>query len=131
MSETSGQTGNGLGGVDGCARDEPVHLDGAKGKVLGERVAGRDELGALLDGGTSSGLVRFVHDESEVLGSEERRDGGLDGRESFLEPLQRLAQVWSVLQLPVGQRMQSWISRGVLVLAVVADVPLQPIRHVA
>lgn len=115
MSETSSQTGDGLGGVDRGARDKSVHLDGAEGEVLGEGVAGRDEFGALLNGSSSSGLVRLVHDESKVLGSEEGGDGGLDGGESLLEPLQRLAQVWSVVQLPVSQRMQSWLSEGVVV----------------
>lgn len=103
MSETSSQTGDGLGGVDRSARDESVHLDGAEGEVLGERVAGRDEFGALLNGGSSSGLVRLVHDESKVFGSEEGGDGGFDGGESLLEPLQRLIQVWSVVQLPVSE----------------------------
>ena len=86
MRKTSGQTWDRLRRINGSRLDESVHLNGAESEVLSERVTGGDEVGALVDDGSSSSLVGFVHDDGEVLGSHKGWDGGLDEIEPLLEP---------------------------------------------
>jgi hypothetical protein len=86
VRQTGCQTRDRLSWVDRSRLNLSVHLDGAESKILSEGVTGRNELGALLDDGSSSGLVRLVHDESEVLGSKEGRNGFLDAVETLPEP---------------------------------------------
>jgi len=104
MRKTSSQTRDRLRRIDGGRLDESVHLNGAESEVLSERVTGGDEVGALVDDGSSSSLVCLVHDDGEVLGSHEGWDGGLDEIKPLLEPGGGLSDVGEGGDLAVSSR---------------------------
>jgi hypothetical protein len=62
MGKTSSKRRDRLARIDTGTLDQSVLLDSRKSEIVGERVAGRDEFGALLDDSLSCSLVRSVDD---------------------------------------------------------------------
>lgn len=98
--QSSSERRSNLSGIQRRRSDLSVHLERAHRQTLSELITGRDEFGALLDGKTTSSLVRLGDNNGEVLGSEEGWDGGFDSVEPVLVPLCRLGQVRECLSLP-------------------------------
>lgn len=101
VRETRSEARHGFAGIQRRGLDEAVHLDGRQRQVLREGVSVGDEVGTLLDGGATGGLVSLVDDDGEVLGAEEGRYSGLDLVEALLEPCGGLRQAGEGGCLPV------------------------------
>jgi hypothetical protein len=76
-----------------------VHLHRDEREVLSERVAGRDEVRALLNREPPRGLVRLGNDNCEVARAQERRHARLDAIDALLKPLGRLREMRKVGRL--------------------------------
>ena len=100
MRKTGGQTGNSLVSVQTSTLDLTIHLHASERESVGECGAFSNERSELTESTVSSGLESDVDDESEVFGSEERRNVLLDQVETSLEPFCRFRESRENIGLP-------------------------------
>lgn len=103
VGQTGGQTWHRFSGIQAGTLHQPIHLHGAQGEIVNERMARRNKFRALLNNSSAGGLVGFVNDEGEILRAHKRGGGSLDLIKAGSEPLGRSGKVREITSLPIDQ----------------------------